>query len=55
MRAVYWKARELLNAVVWVVVLSKTDFMHDKDAMAELGQHQELIRNRFLHQIQILM
>ena len=29
-----------------VVVLSKTDFMHDKDAMAELGQHQELIRNR---------
>ena len=38
-----------------VVVLSKTDFMHDKDAMAELGQHQELIRNRFLHKIQILM
>ena len=38
-----------------VVVLSKTDFMHDKDALAELGQHQELIRNRFLHKIQILM
>ena len=35
-----------------VVVLSKTDFMAGR-ALAELGQHQELIRNRFLSQIQI--
>ena len=35
-----------------VVVLSKTDFMAGR-ALAELGQHQELIQNRFLPQIQI--
>ena len=35
-----------------VVVLSKTDFMAGR-ALAELDQHQELIQNRFLPQIQI--